>query len=72
MSGQLTAQFEKRFEREEAIHGDVLLPTDGFHISVLFGPSGCGKTTVLRCLAGLERPNTGRIAFNDQTWFDSG
>ena len=71
MSGQLKAQFEKRFGRDEAIHGDVLLPTNQFHITVLFGPSGCGKTTVLRCLAGLERPNKGRITFNDQTWFDS-
>jgi iron(III) transport system ATP-binding protein len=27
----------------------------------LLGPSGCGKTTTLRCVAGLERPNDGRI-----------
>ena len=27
----------------------------------LLGPSGCGKTTTLRCLAGLERPDEGRI-----------
>jgi iron(III) transport system ATP-binding protein len=30
-------------------------------ISVLLGPSGCGKTTMLRCIAGLERPEDGRI-----------
>lgn len=28
---------------------------------VLLGPSGCGKTTTLRCVAGLERPDRGRI-----------
>ena len=32
---------------------------------VLLGPSGCGKTTALRCLAGLERPDHGRITFGD-------
>jgi molybdate transport system ATP-binding protein len=40
-------------------------------VTVLFGPSGAGKTTVLRCLAGLERPDRGTIRFGDQTWFDA-
>ncbi len=31
-------------------------------IGCLLGPSGCGKTTVLRCIAGFERPAAGRIA----------
>jgi len=33
---------------------------------VLFGPSGCGKTTILRLLAGLERPVDGGIYFDDE------
>jgi ABC-type Fe3+/spermidine/putrescine transport system ATPase subunit len=33
-------------------------------ISVLLGASGCGKTTTLRCIAGLEQPNAGRIAID--------
>jgi len=32
-------------------------------ILVLFGPSGAGKTTILRQIAGLERPDTGLIRF---------
>ena len=38
---------------------------------VLFGPSGAGKTTVLRALAGLVRPDSGRILFDGTTWFDA-
>ena len=40
-------------------------------ITMLFGASGAGKTTVLRCLAGLDRPDEGRIAIGDQLLFDS-
>ena len=40
-------------------------------MTVLFGPSGAGKTTILRSLAGLERPNTGRIRFGEEVWFDA-
>lgn len=36
----------------------------------LLGPSGCGKTTLLRCVAGLEVPDAGRIEIADQIVFD--
>jgi ABC-type sugar transport system ATPase subunit len=34
--------------------------------SVLLGPSGCGKTTLLRCIAGLERPDSGHIYIGEE------
>ena len=37
----------------------------------LLGPSGCGKTTTLRCLAGLERPEAGRIAIGERSVVDT-
>jgi len=36
----------------------------------LVGPSGAGKTTVLRAVAGLVRPESGRIAVDDDVFFD--
>jgi molybdenum ABC transporter ATP-binding protein len=36
----------------------------------LVGPSGAGKTTVLRSVAGLVRPKSGRIRCDDAVWFD--
>ena len=38
--------------------------------TVLFGASGSGKTTVLRTIAGLARPDAGRIVVGDRTFFD--
>lgn len=37
----------------------------------LFGPSGAGKTTLLHLLAGLEKPDRGRIALNGRTLCDT-
>ena len=71
MADEMTADFEKRYNGGPSIHGVLRLPVGKPHVLVLFGPSGSGKTTILRCLAGLERPTRGRIAFAGQTWFDA-
>ncbi|HEU5055868.1 MAG TPA: ATP-binding cassette domain-containing protein [Kofleriaceae bacterium] len=39
-------------------------------ITILFGPSGTGKSTTLQAIAGLVRPERGRIALGGETWFD--
>jgi len=38
---------------------------------VLLGPSGCGKTTLLRCVAGLDSPDSGRIRIGGRDAYDS-
>jgi multiple sugar transport system ATP-binding protein len=40
---------------------DVELDVEDGEFVVLLGPSGCGKTTLLRCLAGLEKVDSGRV-----------
>jgi molybdate transport system ATP-binding protein len=40
-------------------------------VTGLFGPSGAGKTTLVSMIAGLVRPDAGRIAIDDITLFDS-
>jgi molybdate transport system ATP-binding protein len=49
---------------------DVSWEADG-GVAVLFGPSGAGKTLTLQCLAGLIRPDAGRIVVDGRVLFDS-
>jgi molybdate transport system ATP-binding protein len=50
---------------------DVCAEIQDNDLLCLFGHSGAGKTTLLRILAGLTKPDKGRIAFNGTVWFDS-
>jgi molybdate transport system ATP-binding protein len=66
---------------EAALHVELRLQTSAFAlevaftappgITVLFGPSGAGKSTTLAAIAGLVRPQSGRVALGDEVWFDS-
>ena len=49
---------------------DVRFETDGERMALL-GASGCGKSMTLKCIAGLEKPDRGRIVLNGRVLFDS-
>jgi len=55
-----TRALRKHFGDTAAVDGVDLLASEGEYL-VLLGPSGCGKTTLLRLIAGLERPTDGQI-----------
>ena len=64
-----------------SLYVDIKKDLGGFRLSVKFeakdgvmgilGPSGCGKSMTLRCIAGVERPDEGRIVLDGVTLFDS-
>src|ERR1700687_4396195 len=64
MSVQIRERLGKDFELDLA----VAFPPG---ITILFGASGAGKTTLLDCIAGLLRPDAGRIAIAEKILFDS-
>ncbi|HEY8416450.1 MAG TPA: ABC transporter ATP-binding protein [Limnochordales bacterium] len=52
---------------------DINLTVPANRVTTLLGPSGCGKTTLLRCIAGLETPDSGEIAFGERVvWSGNG
>ena len=55
--------------RDFQLEVDLDLPGRG--VTALFGPSGSGKTSLLRCVAGLERPAEGLLNINGEVWQDS-
>jgi molybdate transport system ATP-binding protein len=71
MSVGIHASFTKRFSSGPEIRIDAFETPGNAALTVLFGPSGAGKTTVLRCLAGLAKPDQGTIRFNHQIWSDA-
>jgi iron(III) transport system ATP-binding protein len=56
-------QLSKRFDKQTVLQGLSLVIEEGSFFTLL-GPSGCGKTTLLRCIAGFNVPDAGRILFD--------
>lgn len=50
---------------------DVRLDCDDGSITAIVGPSGAGKTTLIRIVAGLDRPDQGRVSMNGFAWVDT-
>ena len=71
MERALTLDVVRRFPCGPTVSARASWPLGRDPVTVLFGPSGSGKTTVLRALAGLDRPDAGAITFGEERWFDA-
>lgn len=60
----------KIYGRSTVAVDDISFTAEEGELTSLVGPSGCGKTTTLRSIAGLERPNQGRISIGDEVVTD--
>jgi len=50
---------------------DVDFTCEAGSLTAVVGPSGAGKTTLIRIIAGLERPDSGRVCLGDTCWTDT-
>lgn len=67
---QLGKQFPTEKETVRALRGISFSVPEGSLLTLL-GPSGCGKSTTLRCVAGLEQPDSGTIRIGERLVFSS-
>ena len=71
MAAEVDIQLVKTFAGRASIKARIRYPIEASTVLILFGPSGSGKTTILRCVAGLEWPETGTIQFVSRRWLDT-
>ena len=57
----------KTFSNKVEAVKDFSLTVEKGEVISLIGPSGSGKSTVLRCIAGMETPDSGEILINGKT-----
>ena len=71
MAERAPGGLEVRLSQPGPIALEVELACAAGEVLALVGPSGSGKSTVLRCIAGVLRAASGRIAVDGEAWFDS-
>ncbi|MCC6428215.1 MAG: ABC transporter ATP-binding protein [Phycisphaerales bacterium] len=71
MTHDLEIDVDRSVSPSFRLRATLSVPAAGPSVTVLYGPSASGKTTLLRCIAGLERPDHGTIHLGSERWFDS-
>ncbi|NAX23303.1 ABC transporter ATP-binding protein [Vibrio sp. V39_P1S14PM300] len=70
MNALKISQISKSFESKRILN-DINLDIRQGEFLTLLGPSGCGKTTLLRIIAGLERPDSGSVVTPESVYVDT-
>jgi molybdate transport system ATP-binding protein len=66
----LQVALRHRFPGQDGFSLDAAFTAPSSGVTAIFGPSGCGKTTILAAVAGLLRPQAGRVELGGRVLFD--